>query len=125
MTTDERLDRLTEKHGALAESLQLLTADVQSLAQSEKTTESSGDTLNSLATLRGSPPHTNSASSDWKAGKGNRNRAKQRTRSSFCSGSFFSDSVHFGVRILSLSIQLKTPNHGKLSGRLTNACHND
>ena len=36
MTTDERLDRLTEKHGALAESLQLLTADVQSLAQSVK-----------------------------------------------------------------------------------------
>jgi chromosome segregation ATPase len=32
MTTDERLDRLTEKHGALAESLQLLTADVQSIA---------------------------------------------------------------------------------------------
>jgi hypothetical protein len=32
MTTDERLDRLTEKHGALAESLQLLTADVQSMA---------------------------------------------------------------------------------------------
>ena len=36
MTTDERLDRLTEKHEALAESLQLLTADVQSLAQSTK-----------------------------------------------------------------------------------------
>lgn len=36
MTTDERLDRLTERHGALAESLQLLTADVQSLAQSVK-----------------------------------------------------------------------------------------
>ena len=32
MTTDERLDRLTERHGALAESLQLLTADVQGLA---------------------------------------------------------------------------------------------
>jgi chromosome segregation ATPase len=32
MTTDERLDRLTEKHGALAESLQLLTAEVQSMA---------------------------------------------------------------------------------------------
>ncbi len=31
MTTDERLDRLTERHGALAESLQLLTADVQGL----------------------------------------------------------------------------------------------
>ncbi|MGB0115239.1 MAG: hypothetical protein WCF61_01605 [Terriglobales bacterium] len=36
MTTDERLDRLTERHEALAESLQLLTADVQSLAQSVK-----------------------------------------------------------------------------------------
>jgi hypothetical protein len=36
MTTDERLERLTEKHEALAESLQLLTADVQSLAQSVK-----------------------------------------------------------------------------------------
>ena len=36
MTTDERLNRLTEKHEALAESLQLLTADVQSLAQSVK-----------------------------------------------------------------------------------------
>jgi len=36
MTTDERLARLTEKHEALAESLQLLTADVQSLAQSVK-----------------------------------------------------------------------------------------
>jgi chromosome segregation ATPase len=34
MTTDERLNRLTEKHEALAESLQLLTADVQSLAKS-------------------------------------------------------------------------------------------
>ena len=33
MTTDERLDRLTERHGALAESLQLLTADVQGLAK--------------------------------------------------------------------------------------------
>jgi hypothetical protein len=32
MTTDERLDRLAERHGALAESLQLLTADVQGLA---------------------------------------------------------------------------------------------
>jgi chromosome segregation ATPase len=31
MTTDERLDRLAERHGALAESLQLLTADVQGL----------------------------------------------------------------------------------------------
>ena len=36
MTTDERLDRLTERHEALAESLQLLTVDVQSLAQSVK-----------------------------------------------------------------------------------------
>jgi hypothetical protein len=36
MSTDERLNRLTEKHEALAESLQLLTADVQSLANSVK-----------------------------------------------------------------------------------------
>ena len=36
MTTDERLDRLTERHQALAESLHLLTADVHSLAQSVK-----------------------------------------------------------------------------------------
>ena len=36
MTTDERWDRLTERHQALAESLQLLTSDVQSLAQSVK-----------------------------------------------------------------------------------------
>jgi hypothetical protein len=36
MNIDERLDRLTERHEALAESLQLLTADVQSLAQSVK-----------------------------------------------------------------------------------------
>jgi hypothetical protein len=36
MTTDERLARLTERHEALAESLQLLTADVQSLARSVK-----------------------------------------------------------------------------------------
>lgn len=36
MTTDEKLDRLAERHQALAESLQLLTADVQSLAQSVK-----------------------------------------------------------------------------------------
>ncbi len=36
MTTDERLDRLAVRHGALAESLRLLTADVQSLAQSVK-----------------------------------------------------------------------------------------
>jgi hypothetical protein len=36
MNTDERLERLTEKHEALAESLQLLTADVQSLAKSVK-----------------------------------------------------------------------------------------
>lgn len=33
MTTDERLDRLTERHGALAESLQLLTADVHGLTK--------------------------------------------------------------------------------------------
>jgi hypothetical protein len=33
MTTDERLDRLTERHGVLAESLQLLTADVHGLAK--------------------------------------------------------------------------------------------
>jgi uncharacterized protein YbaP (TraB family) len=38
MTTDERLDRLTEGHQALGESLQLLTADVQSLAQTVKAT---------------------------------------------------------------------------------------
>jgi hypothetical protein len=36
MTIDERLARLTERHEALAESLQLLTADVQSLARSVK-----------------------------------------------------------------------------------------
>jgi len=36
MNTDQRLERLTQKHEALAESLQLLTADVQSLAQSVK-----------------------------------------------------------------------------------------
>jgi hypothetical protein len=36
MTTDERLDRLAERHPALAESLQLLTADVQGLAQTVK-----------------------------------------------------------------------------------------
>jgi hypothetical protein len=36
MNIDERFDRLTERHEALAESLQLLTADVQSLAQSVK-----------------------------------------------------------------------------------------
>jgi hypothetical protein len=36
MTTDERLDRLTERHQALAESLQLLTLDVQSTLQSTK-----------------------------------------------------------------------------------------
>jgi len=34
MTTDERLERLAERHGPLTESLQLLTADVRSLAQS-------------------------------------------------------------------------------------------
>jgi len=33
MTTDERLDRLTERHEALAESLQMLTADVHGLAK--------------------------------------------------------------------------------------------
>ncbi len=36
MTADERLNRLSEKREALAESLQLLTADVQSLANSVK-----------------------------------------------------------------------------------------
>jgi hypothetical protein len=36
MTPDEHMARLTERHEALAESLQLLTADVQSLAQSVK-----------------------------------------------------------------------------------------
>jgi hypothetical protein len=35
MTPDERLDRLTERHEALAESLQLLSADVRSLAESK------------------------------------------------------------------------------------------
>jgi hypothetical protein len=33
---DERLDRLAERHEALAESVQLLTRDVQSLAESVK-----------------------------------------------------------------------------------------
>jgi len=33
MTTDERLDRLAEKHGGLAESLQPVTADAQGLAK--------------------------------------------------------------------------------------------
>jgi hypothetical protein len=32
MTIDERLDRLTERHEALAQSLELLTADVRDLA---------------------------------------------------------------------------------------------
>jgi hypothetical protein len=36
MNTDARLDRLTERHEALAESLQLLTADVRGLAESVK-----------------------------------------------------------------------------------------
>jgi len=36
---DERLDRLVERHEALAESVQLLTRDVHSLAESVKTHE--------------------------------------------------------------------------------------
>jgi hypothetical protein len=32
MTIDERLDRLTDRHEALAQSLELLTADVRDLA---------------------------------------------------------------------------------------------
>lgn len=65
MNTDERLDRLTEKHGALAESSQLLTADVQSLAQSVKEHDrilrGHADLIGDLA------PDTNSALRDWKA----------------------------------------------------------
>jgi len=36
VTIDERLDKISERHQAQAESLQLLTADVQSLAPSVK-----------------------------------------------------------------------------------------
>jgi uncharacterized protein YoxC len=36
VTTDERLDRLAERHGALTESLQLLTADVQGLTTKQR-----------------------------------------------------------------------------------------
>jgi hypothetical protein len=101
MTTDERLDRLTEKHGALAESLQLLTADVQSmatkhgalaeslqlltadvqsLAQSVKEHDRIlRDTRVSLATLLGLPQDTNSASTDWKATKAELWRARSLT----------------------------------------------
>ena len=39
MNFDERLDRLAERHQALAESVQLLTRGVQSLAESVKTHE--------------------------------------------------------------------------------------
>jgi uncharacterized protein YoxC len=98
MTTDERLDRLAERHGALAESLQLLTADVQgltkkhgalaeslqllttdvqSLAQSVKELTQSGKEhdrilrghADLLATWRESPRYTSGASSDRKAAK--------------------------------------------------------
>jgi hypothetical protein len=66
MTTDERLDRLTEKHEALAESLQLLTADVQSLAQSVKEYDR---ILRGHADLIGDLARTNIESNDWKAAK--------------------------------------------------------
>ena len=39
MTTDERLDRLTERHEALTQSLELLTADVRGLASNLKALE--------------------------------------------------------------------------------------
>jgi hypothetical protein len=70
MTTDERLNRLTEKHEALAESLQLLTADVQSLANSVKEHDrilrGHADLIGDLARV---PRDTNAASSGWKAAK--------------------------------------------------------
>ena len=37
MTSDERLDRLTERHEALTESLELLTRDVRELLEIAKT----------------------------------------------------------------------------------------
>ena len=92
MTTDERLDRLAERHGVLAESLQLLTADVQgltkkhgplaeslqllttdvqSLAQSSKEHDrilrGHADLIGDLA--EESLQCMRSASSGWKAGK--------------------------------------------------------
>ncbi|MFZ3211025.1 MAG: hypothetical protein WA188_05875 [Terriglobales bacterium] len=39
MNIDDRLDRLVERHEALAESVQLLTRDVHSLAESVQTHE--------------------------------------------------------------------------------------
>lgn len=52
MTTDERLDRLTERHQALAESLQLLTLDVQGVVQSvRELRESTKEVAQSVAGL--------------------------------------------------------------------------
>ena len=68
MTTDERLNRLTEKHEALAESIQLLTADVQSLVNSVKEHDGilrrHADLIGDLARIA-----TNDTSSGWKAAK--------------------------------------------------------
>ncbi len=68
MTTDERLNRLTEKHEALAESIQLLTADVQSLVNSVKEHDGilrrHADLIGDLARIA-----TNDTSSGWKVAK--------------------------------------------------------
>lgn len=36
MTIDERLEKLTERHEALSQSLELLTADVQDMQRAQK-----------------------------------------------------------------------------------------
>jgi hypothetical protein len=48
MTTDERLDRLTERHEALTQSLELLTGDVRELTTAVKILAREHGNLDSL-----------------------------------------------------------------------------
>ncbi len=63
MTTDERLDRLTERHQALAESLEILTHDVRELTHDVRelraTVEIDAQNIRALARIAEihEPPH--------------------------------------------------------------------
>jgi prefoldin subunit 5 len=52
VTTDERLDRLVERHEALAQSVELLAHTVNELAKSAKSTEQSISNLLAIATIQ-------------------------------------------------------------------------
>ena len=55
MTIDERLDRLTERHEALAQSLEILTADVREMQSTAKalleTAKQDGENIRALVRI--------------------------------------------------------------------------